>query len=176
MNWDSVKSLIGSSAPIIGGLLGGPAGAGIGTLISSVLGVEDNPNAVINELKANPEAMLKLQQMQTTHKEKLEQFRLAEIEMNLKDVASARERQTKSESATGKKDWNLYLLAWTIIAGYFLLIGFLVMGTVPDDKTGVIYMLFGTLATAFGGVIQYFFGSSAGSKQKTDVIHNLKGR
>tara|TARA_R110002096_G_scaffold427197_1_gene637733 strand:+ start:75 stop:602 length:528 start_codon:yes stop_codon:yes gene_type:complete len=175
MNWDNVKSLIGNSAPIIGGLLGGPAGAGIGTLISSVLGVEDNPNAVINELKANPEAMLKLQQMQTTHKEKLEEFRLSEIEMNLKDVASARDRQIKSETATGQKDWNLYALAWLIVGGYFGLIFFLLSGTVPEDKTGVIYMLFGTLATAFGGVIQYFFGSSAGSKQKTDVIHKLKG-
>ena len=45
----------------------------------------------------------------------------------------------------------------------------------PDIKVEVkenqaIMMLFGTLATGFGMVLQYFFGSSAGSAAKTQLM------
>lgn len=176
MKWDNIKEIIGQSAPVLGGLLGGPVGASVGGLISTVLGTENNPEAVLSELKANAEAVLKLKQIEVDHKIKLEDLRLKEIGLILKDVENARTRQVQSEKATGKKDWNLYLLAWTIVVGYFGLITVLIDGNVPEDKTGVVYMLFGTLATAFGGVIQYFFGSSAGSKQKADHIRDIARR
>jgi len=72
MNWDDIKQLIGSSAPLIGGLIGGPAGAGIGTLISSTLGVDNSAEAIHKELTNNPEALLKIKSLEFSHKEKLE--------------------------------------------------------------------------------------------------------
>ena len=39
--WDKVKSLIGSSAPLIGTLIGGPVGTAVGGLVSSALGVDN---------------------------------------------------------------------------------------------------------------------------------------
>ncbi len=32
-------------------------------------------------------------------------------------------------------------------------------------------MLFGSISTAFGTIIAYYFGSSQGSEDKTDMIH-----
>lgn len=174
MEWSNLSNVIGKVAPVLGTLLGGPVGGTVGTLISTVLGVENNPDAVLNELKTNPESVLKLQELQLTHKEKLEELSIKKIELELVDLQNARNRQVESEKATGKKDYNLYVLAWTVVIGYFGLIFFLLENNVPEDKTGVVYMLFGTLATAFGAVMQYFFGSSAGSKQKAIELANIK--
>ena len=60
MNWDSVKNFIGDAAPIVGGLLA-PATGGIsvavGGLIAKTLGVEERPEAVMEALQTNPEAL-----------------------------------------------------------------------------------------------------------------------
>lgn len=37
MNWNDISEQISKYAPLVGGVLGGPAGAGIGTLISGAL-------------------------------------------------------------------------------------------------------------------------------------------
>lgn len=176
MSWDKVKEVVGNSAPIIGGLLGGPLGAGVGTIISNALGVENNPQAVLAELTANPDAVLKLKQYELDHKIRLEEIQIKEFELKLKDISNARSRQVESEKATGKRDYNLYALAWTIVIGFFLIVYFLMDGNVPDDKTGVLYLLLGTLATAFMQVVHYIFGSSSGSKQKDNQIAFLKGK
>ena len=54
--WDKIKELFGDSAPIVGGLLGGPAGAAVGGLLSKALGVENNASAIEKELINNPDA------------------------------------------------------------------------------------------------------------------------
>ena len=56
--WDNIKELIGTSAPVIGTLLGGPAGGAVGGLISKVLGVDNTPEAIELALMNNPDALL----------------------------------------------------------------------------------------------------------------------
>ena len=62
--WDNVKSILGTAAPIIGTLIGGPAGTAVGSLVASALGVENTPHAIEQELKNNPEALVKLKQLE----------------------------------------------------------------------------------------------------------------
>ena len=63
-----------------------------------------------------------------------------------------------------------YLLAVVIVAGFFTLLGLLIFRQLPEDSSGVIFMLFGALSAAFGAVVQYFFGSSKGSADKTELL------
>ena len=69
-----------------------------------------------------------------------------------------------------KKDIAMYVLAGLIVTGFFALLTLLLFRTLPEDSSGVIFMLFGALAAAFGAVVQYFFGSSKGSADKTELI------
>ena len=69
----------------------------------------------------------------------------------------------------------LYILATVIVIGFFVLLWFLIFNPLPPDSTGVIFMLFGALSAAFGAVVQYFFGSSTGSADKSEVIAKLGG-
>ena len=38
MEWKDVANVVGKAAPILGTLLGGPAGAAVGALVASALG------------------------------------------------------------------------------------------------------------------------------------------
>ena len=57
-----------------------------------------------------------------------------------------------------------YVLAGIVVVGFFTILGVMCY----LNKTGV-DILIGSLAAAFGGVVGYFFGSSAGSARK-DVL------
>lgn len=135
------------------------------------LGSTASPADVLAAIsKADPEAAIKIMVAENDFKIKMRDFELQELRAELGDIQSARSRQVAHETVTGKSDVNLYVLAWTIVVGFFGLMGLLFKYAVPADQTGVVFMLFGSLAAAFGAVIQYFFGSSSGSAAKTVML------
>lgn len=181
MNWSDIGKLIGTAAPIVGTAIGGPAGAAIGSLVAGVLGVDSNPDSVAEAIKADPTIAVKLKELELeAHRldveavDKQRQAELDELKARLEDVQSARSRQVEHERATGKTDVNLYLLAWTIVLGFFALVCASIFVEIKDS-TGTVFMLMGTMATGFGMVLQYFFGSSKGSVEKTAQIVSMSG-
>ena len=61
--WDKVIELVGGSATVIGGLIGGPAGAAVGGLIGKALGVDSKPESIENALVNNPDALVRLENL-----------------------------------------------------------------------------------------------------------------
>ena len=170
MNWKTVgKQFIEAGLPLLGTILGGPlgglAGKAAGSLIASKLGCEEtelNPDMLINAL-ADPATLATLKELELSHALELES-------LIMQDRASARQREIEITKVTGTRDINLYIMAWILFAGFFSLLGLLMFHTLPDDQSGVIYMLFGSLSTGFGSVVAYFFGSSKSSKEKTALL------
>ena len=76
---------------------------------------------------------------------------------------------------TGAKEWNLYILAWIVVAGFFALCGILMKYKLPEGSNDVVFMLFGALSTGFGTVLTYFFGSSKSSGDKTKLMARGNG-
>lgn len=74
MNWSDIGGLVGRAAPIVGTLLGGPAGAAVGALVASALNVPNDPDAVSVALAGNPDAMVRVQELQMNAKVQLEQL------------------------------------------------------------------------------------------------------
>ena len=173
MQWKDVGDIVGKAAPVIGSLFG-PAGTAVGTLVAGALGVDNTPEAVAAAINGDPGALLKIKELELRHKERLEELQLDVLKTHLQDVQDARSRQVEHEKATGKTDTNLYVLAWTIVIGFLSLVVVLLFVKVPDDSTGVVFMLFGALSAAFGAVIQYFFGSSKSSSDKTKMLIGKK--
>ena len=178
--WDNIKELIGTSAPVIGTLLGGPAGGAVGGLISKVLGVDNTPEAIELALMNNPDALVKIKELETSKELAILQAELEnkridvgsvienrkldneKDQMFLSDKQSARSRQVDSEKATGKVDVALYIIAGVIVVAFFVSILALIFITL-DKQSGtyeLLLMLFGALTTKFGTVVDYFFGSS----------------
>jgi hypothetical protein len=178
MDWKDLGStLLQKGLPLIGGLLGGPVGA-LGakaavSLVSSALDLEPEKttaNDVLELIQANPESLIKLKEAEMAHKERLQALLLEEKGLELKDVADARARERAIVEATGKKDLNLYVLAWTVIAGFFSLCGILMYVKLPEGSSQVVYLLFGGLVAGFSQVLGYFFGSSKSSSDKTKLL------
>ena len=68
----------------------------------------------------------------------------------------------------------MYILGALLIVGFFILLIFLVLKPVPIQNNDLLSLVVGALLGSFTSVVSYFFGSSAGSKQKTDLLHTKK--
>lgn len=183
MEWKDVAGKVVGAAPLLGTLLGGPMGTAIGgvvALIGSALGLAPNqvtPETVNQVIGTDPNALIKLKEMELNHKLELEKLVLEherlgieEKRMELADAASARQREMEITKATGKRDINMYILAWIVVGGFFLLVGILMRATLPEANIGPINQLFGAMSTGFGMVLSYFFGSSMGSARKSEIM------
>lgn len=97
MNWNDVGKGILKFAPEIGTALLGPAGGAIGALVSSALGVENTPDAVAQAVKNDPQAAVKLQQLQNTHAETMAKIQADAETAAIQSVNQTMQGETKSE-------------------------------------------------------------------------------
>ena len=170
MDWKGLgKEIVGKGAPALGSLLGGPVGNAVGGLIASVFGADpDDPDDIYEKLSADPDAIVKLKELEANHRERI-------TELYLADIQSARGREVELTRATGKRDINIYVLAWTVVAGFFLLAGVLMVVPMPEGTNQtVVTLLFGGLVSGFSTVLAYFFGSSKSSADKTQMMAGNK--
>lgn len=179
MDWSKVANFVKKIAPVLGTAIGGPAGTLAGgaiSLIASAFGVEDteNPGAIYNAISSDPDAVVKLRQIELDNKTDLEKIALQRDQAYLVDVQSARTREVEVVKATGKKDINLYLLAWTVVAGFFGSIALLTFAPLPDSSSQAIFLLCGALIAGFGSVMHYFFGTNKSSGDKTALLAGKK--
>ena len=61
-----------------------------------------------------------------------------------------------------------------VVGLFFALVGLLMFVVLPEANVGPVNQLFGAMDAGFGMVLQYFFGSSKGSAEKTAAIIELK--
>lgn len=182
--WQDVAAKVIDLLPAAGATFAGPVGGGVGLAIktiASAFGIESadpKPDEVLTAIQADPQAALKLQLAVMDFNKSMAEEETKRLGMELADVQSARQRQVEVEKATGKIEVNLYILAWFIIIGLFVLTGLLLYfsyeGKVIADQTGVLFMLLGTLSTSFGMVVSYFFGSSKGSADKSMLLAKME--
>lgn len=74
------KSLIGRGLPFLGSLLGGKAGESAGEAVASLLGVENKPDRIMAALDKDPQAAVRLKELET-------QLALAEIDRDKAEIA-----------------------------------------------------------------------------------------
>lgn len=184
MDWKDVGSKVLDAAPMIGSLLGGPLGGAAGGLLKMIGGAfglspdETTPDKIMQAIQMDPNAVLKFKELEMAHKVELEKLVLEQDRIYLQDRQDARRRQWESEKATGKRDINLYVLAWLFVIGFFVTIVVMTVlaltnkmpASMPQYIVFLLGSLFGTLTSGTGAVIQYFFGSSKGSSDKTGTM------
>ena len=73
------------------------------------------------------------------------------------------------------KDIAMYILGALIVVGFFALLGILIFNPVPQGNNDVLNLAIGALITGFATVIGYFYGSSAGSAAKNDLLLKNNG-
>ena len=143
--------------------------------VEDKLGVKLAPNM-------SPEQVAELKIKEMEHEEELMRLRLEEGKLGLeelgiriKDVGSARDREV--QIATNKDAPLLNKIVTPLLALSLLLITFVLFGVVmfqsdPVDssrKDILIYIL-GVLSAISTQIVSYYFGSSQGSKDKSEAL------
>lgn len=159
--------LLGQVAPTIATALGGPlAGVAVRTLSNALLGHENGSEADVKEAleAASPEQLAQIKQIDAQFK-----VRMKELDIDLERIASG-DRDSARKMQMANNDWIPRLLAVMITVGFFGILVWMLMKGMPQTGTEALLMMLGALGTAWTGVINFYYGSSAGSKQKNDLL------
>lgn len=94
--WEDLGSTVAKAAPLLGGAVGGPGGAAIGQMVASAFGVDaDDPQAIQQAIERDPQAVIKLREIESRHKERLEQLAL---DRHQADLEAETKRHAESQT------------------------------------------------------------------------------
>jgi hypothetical protein len=158
------KSLVGTVAPTLATALGGPMAGMAVKAISSSLGLSDG--ATEKDLSAalqgaSPEVLAQIQKADQEFALEMEKLGVDLEKIAQQDRDSARNR----EIATG--DNAPKVLAGVIVTGFFATLSCVAFLEIPVSSQQPVNILLGSLTALLIQVGNYYFGSSAGSKEKT---------
>lgn len=174
-----IAELFETAATAAGGPLAGMAVSGISNFVLSRLGAafnvpSDDPAAISQAVETaaqtDPVAtQAKLQQVQDDHASLIQQA-MAQAQIDEANVENARSTDIARQVGGAWYERAAPLvLAIIIVVGFFGMIGLFATGHASTNDA-IMVMLATTLAGAFGALVNYYYGSSIGSKTKTDMI------
>jgi hypothetical protein len=152
-------------APTVASALGGPLAGMAVSAISKAIGVdEDKVGDLIanNKLTAEQIAQVKLAELEL-------QKQAQDLGLNFEELA-VDDRKSAREMQVATRSWVPPLLAASVTIGFFAVLGGMMFGRMSVADNTALTMMLGSLGTAWTGIIAYYFGSSAGSQAKTEML------
>ena len=151
-------------APTIATALGGPlAGLAI-EAVSKAIGIDPKDvQSTISEGKLSADQIMLLKQAEIQMAARAQEMGLDFAKLGNEDRKSAREMQAETRS------YIPAILAVVVTIGFFgILIG---MMTETFKTSDALMLMLGSLGTAWTGIIGFYFGSSASSQNKDNLLH-----
>lgn len=116
-----------------------------------------------------PEQMMQLKLADETFAIKMQEIGFAHIQaleqIAQQDRADARQREIKTGDSVTPR-----LIACVVIAGFFAILLVMMFRGIPPESKDPALILLGALGSAFAGTISYYFGSTAGSAEKSKLL------
>ena len=159
------KKLVRNVAPTIGAALGTPAsGMAIKFLTDKFLGNTDATEADLAKAiqDSTPEQMLTLKKLDQDFAVKMKELDIDVFRLETADRQNARELFKINI-------WPQVILSSMFVVGYFVLLGLIISFhdvEFGDRVFGVLNTIIGVLTAAIPMILQFWFGSSTGSKEK----------
>jgi len=151
-------------APTIATALGGPLAGLAVDAVSKAIGVDPKDvQNTISEGKLSADQIAAVKQAEIAMAARAQELGLDFEKIAVDDRKSARDLQAKTQS------WIPGSLAVIVTVGFFgILIG-LMVGSLHTSEA--LMLMLGSLGTAWTGIIAFYFGSSAGSQKKDELLH-----
>lgn len=155
---------------------GGDAAKAVTGAIQQVTGSADPAEAEL-ALSKNPELAVQLKiELAKIEAQAAADQRAADqaaIAAQLADVASARGQTVALAQAKSPMQWAAGVVSLVVTVGFFMVMWLLLTGRTAGmtaQQETAATLLLGTLTTGFGAVIQFWLGSSLGSRSKDGTI------
>jgi len=162
---NDLLNLLKGVAPTLATAVAGPLGAAAITAISSKLGVSDSIEEVAKAIVGDPQAAQKLAELELEY-----------AKLDAQDRDSARKAYAAvatSENSTKLEKLVVPILALGVVGLAFTLIGILMFVDTPSDQQQLVIFALGFITSAAGQVLSFYFGSSQGSKDKTEEMKGM---
>lgn len=172
MNAD-LSSLAGTlarlGAPILGTVIGGPVGTLAGaaiTALADALGTKPTPEAVAEAAEKNPAIVQRVEVEQAPSM-------VAELQARLADVQDARAQTLQLAGQNSLISWGAPTVSVIVLVGFVVLSLLAMKPSLAGTNENVTLYLLGAWQSLVVGVVNYWVGSSAGSKQSGDAVRAL---
>lgn len=181
MKWSDVGTVVGRAAPYVGALLGGPAGASVGSLLASALGVDATPESVDAALGRDPEALAKIQELQINAKVQLQQLAV-QAEANRMQAEGAQYAAEAADRDSARKlaaaqpnDMVRPMLTFVMLGGSLFVVVAVLIGWATDvikDPTAslTVGMVLGLWLGMTKEVMGFWFGMTKESQKQSAAI------
>jgi len=142
------------------------AGVAVKTLSNALFGHEDGTEEQISAAMAvaTPDQLAAIKKIDADFKVQMKSLDIDLERISAGDRDSARQMQRET------KDWVPKVLAIVITLGFFGILIWMLLNGMPKTGTEALLMMLGALGTAWTGVVNFYYGSSAGSKAKNDLL------
>ena len=165
MDWKQVgNTVIKAGAPLLGGALFGPAGSVIASIISGNLGMSPDatPDQVMAAITSDPEAALKLREIETTHAERLQALENERLRIETADVQSARN--------VHQHHWMPSAITMVMCAMFGAIVGALFIWAIPGENKDIVVYMAGQVSGILTSCVTYWVGSTRASANKDTLI------
>lgn len=171
-----IKNVLRSAFPFIAtaASIGGPLGTMAANAVGSALGVNNVPataDGISDAIAASkdPDVLVKIKQAEQDFQVKMQQLGFDDAEklagLAEQDRASARQREETVKDSTPR------ILAYVVVLLTLFFEGVLMFYGAPKDLDPVVLgRIMGTLDSAVMLVLSYYFGSSASSVEKNQLL------
>lgn len=161
MDW--LKSVL----PTVATALGGPLAGVAVNFIADKLGLEEKTVEAVQAAisGASPEQLVQLKTIDAD----LEKY-FAGLGIKLEEIAAADRASARDREAKTGDSFTPRTLALLVTAGFFGVLGFLLVSGKPATGGDALLVMLGALGGAWASIISYYFGSSAGSAEKSALL------
>lgn len=157
-------------APLAASAVGGPFAGAAMSILAKTLGVDDDKVEDFI-LSASPDQLLELRKAEL----ELDRWR-EEAGIRVEELA-VQDRQSARQMAIEKGLFAQIILSIGYTIGYFGIMFLFVFGVakVDPEELGMVNTLIGALGAAQLQILNFFFGSSKGSKDKSEALMKAVG-
>jgi CDP-diglyceride synthetase len=158
---NDLLNILRGIAPAVATAVAGPAGGLIVSALANKFGVKDAVEDVAKAIAGDPEAARKLAELD-----------LEKLKAEYANTADARDMQkiALQQSDLFSKRFTMYLTTfWSVAAVAY--VGFITFGVIPDKNVRFADTILGfILGTVVATMLNFWFGSSIGSKEKGEAL------
>lgn len=169
------KSLLKTVAPALATALGGPlAGLAAQAISAAVLGTPDGSEEEIAAAITNggADTLIKLKEANAAFALQMRKLDVDLERIAQEDRVSARQREIQANDP-----WTPRVLGAVVVVGFFIAMWAVLSGEIKGmdpSEMALVGAVIGYASAKADQVVSYVFGSSAGSKQKNELIARME--